>query len=185
MAGLGKWLAPKASWAQTAGTITGVAGGLLQAGVGGYRIYLGVRDKVKPRIILGGLDVAAGACWAASACAIATPWTLAGFVGFTVARMGYNYREPLKEAARKLFGRIRGKPVVPKHVAKKKEAEAKPPEVIVTEATTPAVANRAAREPGVTTVRTRDGNRAVVTPATVETQDGRQHETIVVTPVAE
>ena len=61
--------------------------------MGVWRLGQGIKGRVKERIILGSLDIGGGACWAASACAIATPWTLGGFVALTTARMAYEHRD--------------------------------------------------------------------------------------------
>jgi hypothetical protein len=89
------WLKPFTRW-------SGIVGGTLQAGVGMYRLGSGLRNRSRERVVLGSLDVGAGACWAASSCALATPWTLGGFVALTAARMAYKNREDLKGAARHL-----------------------------------------------------------------------------------
>lgn len=113
MTGLGYALQSKAAWLKPASQAVGVAGGALQAGIGAFRIYDGVKHKDRQRIVLGALDIGGGACWIASACAIATPWTLGGFIALTATRIGYERRDQIKEAARKLFRR---KPRAPKPV---------------------------------------------------------------------
>jgi len=105
MSGLGFALTKKASWLGPASKAMGIAGGALQMGVGAWRLTQGIKGKVKERIILGSLDIGGGACWAASACAIATPWTLGGFVALTTARMAFEHRDFLYVAG----GRIKKK----------------------------------------------------------------------------
>lgn len=102
MSGLGYLMRSKAAWIKPASQTIGVVGGTLQAGIGIHRIATGLKRKDRPRIILGALDLGAGACWGASACAVATPWTLGGFVAFTAARMAYSKRDQIKSAAHNL-----------------------------------------------------------------------------------
>ena len=104
LAALGKLVAPHTPGWQTAAKSLGIAGGAIQVGLGSYRLITGAKRRDKKRMILGGLDVGAGLCWAASACAIATPVTLAGFAGFTLAHIAYEHRDSLRAAARRLFG---------------------------------------------------------------------------------
>jgi hypothetical protein len=185
MTGLVRLGAKRISWLgtgsmQRAGTVLGVGGGLLQAGLGGYRLLTGIKRRERRRIVLGGLDVGAGLCWAASACAIGGPWALGGFIGLTAVRMGYYYKDKLAtsggkllNATRRLFGL---KP-------RKSKSDRKGPKVIVTKPTSEAVAARAAQTPGVTTIESPDGKKAVVTGATVQSNDGQKHQAVVVTPV--
>ncbi len=102
---MGMALQGKYGWLAPASKALGVAGGALQAGVGVWRLGQGIKGRVKERIILGSLDIGGGACWAASACAIATPWTLGGFVALTTARMAFEHRDFLYVAG----GRIKKK----------------------------------------------------------------------------
>ena len=59
--------------------------------------------------MLGALDMGGGVCWAASACSLATPWTLGGFVAFTTARMAYEHRDFLRVASRKLRKKVQSR----------------------------------------------------------------------------
>lgn len=59
--------------------------------------------------MLGALDIGGGTCWAASACALATPWTLGGFVALTAVRMGYEHRDKIKAAAGRLKDKVKSK----------------------------------------------------------------------------
>ena len=106
MTTVGMALQSKFSWLAPASRALGVTGGALQAGVGAWRLAQGIKGKVKERIILGSLDMGGGACWAASACAIATPWTLGGFVALTTARMAYEHRDFLYVAGTRIKKKV-------------------------------------------------------------------------------
>ncbi len=107
--GLGYALQSKAAWLKPTSQVLGVAGGTLQAGIGVHRLISGIKTKSRERIVLGALDIGGGACWAASACALATPWTLGGFVALTTVRMGYEHRDKIKAAAGRLKNKIKAK----------------------------------------------------------------------------
>jgi len=166
LAGLGQMLDARGAWIAPTAKGLGVAGGVIQAGVGGYRLTRGVlglrrgeaRDDNRARIKLALLDMGAGCCWAAAACGVAAPYSLGGFIVLTAARMAYGHRDSLKRAAGKLaapFRRGMGGP-----------AETT---VIVTSPTTPQIAARALRGPGTRAIHDEQGRTAVVTPATVKT----------------
>ena len=183
LAGLLRMVAPKVSWLRgsavhTVGTVLGVGGGLLQAGLGGYRLATGLHGHDRRRIVLGSLDLSAGLCWAASACALGGPAAMAGFVGLTAARIGYTYKDALTNTARRLLGKA------PLPRADGKDAEhASGPKVIVTKPTTAAKAAKASRSKGVTTIEGNNGQKAVIAGATVRGPDGQEHPAVVVTPV--
>lgn len=107
--GLGYALQSKAAWLKPTSQVLGVAGGTLQAGIGMHRLITGIKTRSRERIVLGALDIGGGACWAASACALATPWTLGGFVALTTVRMGYEHRDKIKAAAGRLKNKIKTK----------------------------------------------------------------------------
>ena len=109
LTGLGYALQSKAAWLKPTSQVLGVAGGSLQAGIGAFRMVTGIREKSREKIVLGALDIGGGACWAASACALATPWTLGGFIALTTVRMGYEHRDAIRSAARKLTDRVKRK----------------------------------------------------------------------------
>lgn len=161
---------------KTAGKVLGVGGGLLQASLGAYRLVAGLRGHDKRRTIIGGLDLGAGLCWAATACSIGGPLALGGFIGLTSARLAYSYRKPLDRLVRRLLG------LPPRGDAKVVEP-GETPKVIVTKPTSEAVAAQATRGTGATTVRDATGQKAVVTPAVVRSSDGQDHPVVVVTPV--
>ncbi len=106
---LGYALQSKAAWLQPTSKVLGIAGGTLQAGIGLHRLASGIKNRSRERIVLGALDIGGGACWAASACALATPWTLGGFVALTTVRMGYEHRDKIKAAAHKLKDKVKSK----------------------------------------------------------------------------
>jgi hypothetical protein len=189
MAGLGKVMQSKAVWVGPAATTMGVAGGVIQTGVGGYRVVTGVRRKDKPRVILGCLDASAGLCWVASACSIANPYTLGGFVLLASARMAYAKRSSLKAFACRIrdgVRRCRGASVA-SGVSPADAQLATPPEpkhVIVTAPQDRRVVERAAQEPGTIQVNDTSGRTAaVITPATAKTSSGKEKPALVVTPV--
>lgn len=162
---------------KTAGKVLGVGGGLLQASLGAYRLVTGVRGRDKRRMIIGGLDLGAGLCWAATACSVGGPLALGGFIGLTSARLAYNYRKPLGRA----LARLLGKAPAAGDAAVVEPGET--PKVIVTKPTSEAIAAKAARGTGTTTVRDASGQKAVITPAVVRSSDGQDHPVVVVTPV--
>lgn len=162
---------------KTAGKVLGVGGGLLQASLGAYRLVAGVRGRDKRRVIVGGLDLGAGLCWAATACSVGGPLALGGFIGLTSARLAYSYRKPLARALGRLLGRA------PAAADGAVVEPGETPRVIVTKPTSEAVAARAARGTGTTTVRDASGQKAVITPAVVRSSDGQDHPVVVVTPV--
>ncbi len=109
LAGFGLALQRQASWIAPAARTLGVAGGALQVSIGAHRLATGLRRRDRERVVLGSLDVGAGTCWALSTCSLLTPWTTAGFVTFTLARLGYTAyqrRDALGRGALKLRGRL-------------------------------------------------------------------------------
>ena len=109
LTGLGHALQSKAAWLKPTSQVLGVAGGTLQVGIGLHRLVSGIKERSRERIVLGALDMGGGVCWAASACALATPWTLGGFVALTTVRMGYEHRDKIKAAAGRLKNKIKTK----------------------------------------------------------------------------
>lgn len=176
LAGLGRVFRSRATWIAPTAKTLGVAGGALQAGVGSYRLAQGVRGlrrgtetrKNRSRVVLGLVDLGAGSCWAASACGVAAPYTLGGFIVLTAARMAYSHRDALGRAARKLTAPLR---------------RSGDTTVIVTAPTTPEVAARALQGPGTASIHDGNGRTALLTPATVKTSRGVEKPALVVTPV--
>lgn len=189
MAGLGKVLQSRVSWVGPAATTMGVAGGVIQTGVGGYRVVTGVRRKDRPRVILGCLDVSAGLCWVASACSIANPYTLGGFVVLASARMAYAKRSSLKSFACRIrdgFRRCRGATTgaIGAPASAQPATPSEPEHVIVTAPQDRRVVERAAQEPGTIQVNDTSGRTAaVIIPATAKTSSGKEKPALVVTPV--
>lgn len=174
MAGLGQALRGKGSWIAPTARTLGVAGGVMQMGIGGYRVASALRQAPgkgsrRSRAILGTIDLCAGACWAASSCGIAAPYTLGGFIVLTAGRMAYTHRDALSRAAGRLVKRF-----------KRRGPEA---QVIVTAPASPEVAERALQGSGTAEIRDQHGRKAVLTPATVRTESGKQQPAFVVTPV--
>lgn len=77
-----------------AGRFLGFSGGLLQTGVGAFRIRSGIKKHDRKSIILGSFDIAAGLTWAASA-TLATSGFLEAFIGLTAMRMIYQHKEQI------------------------------------------------------------------------------------------
>jgi hypothetical protein len=176
MAGLGKALQSRAAWIGPTATTMGVAGGLLQTGAGAYKAATGVKARKRSRAILGCLDMGAGICWAASACSIANPYTLGGFVVLATVRLAYARRDNLKRLACRIRdGFRRQQPGV---------QQEEQPTVIVTAPERREVVERAARGPGTIQVNDTSGRAAaVITPATARTSSGKERPAIVVTPI--
>lgn len=91
------------------GQLLGVAGGILQSGVGAYRLTKGIKEHDKEKIVLGGLDAGAGVAWTASAL-WGGPISMGACVGLNLVSLGYSYRDDirktkdrLKRAAYRLF----------------------------------------------------------------------------------
>jgi hypothetical protein len=97
----------RARWLAPASRAFGVAGGGLQVGIGAYRLGTGLHRRDRERLTLGALDVGAGGCWIASACSLATPWTLGGFALLTGARLAYTNRARIRQAGAALKRRTR------------------------------------------------------------------------------
>jgi hypothetical protein len=95
----------KAAWIEPAAQGFGVLGGGIQMVVGGVRLLDGLKGD-RRRLILGGLDVGSGLCWAASACSFATPFTLTGYVGFSSMRLAYVHRHQIKKVAIKIKEKV-------------------------------------------------------------------------------
>lgn len=75
-------------WLATASAIVGVAGGVLQTGVGLFRLKDGIARRERRVTILGGLDVVAGVSWVASTVSY-NPVALGVFLAATGARVVY------------------------------------------------------------------------------------------------
>ncbi len=90
--------------------VLGTVGAGLQAFAGGIKTYKGVKLGNQILRTRGVLETAAGACWMLSALGIATPFSAAGFIGFTLASRIYAKSQQsaplnltnLQEAAREL-----------------------------------------------------------------------------------
>lgn len=163
-----------------AGTITGVTGGVLQAGIGAYRMVTGARGdkKSRSRAIIGGIDLVAGLSWAAYSLNLAFPTSLAIFSVATAARIGYagyrKYREYKKErghAESQLHERI-------KEIRGLNEA----PQAVVIDPVSPFVAARLAQGPKVKEIE-HEGKRAYTLPMKATTKSGEERDIQVIVPV--
>ncbi|HUS67771.1 MAG TPA: hypothetical protein VMZ28_24720 [Kofleriaceae bacterium] len=92
----------------------GVGGGAIQTAVGLHRVRSGIVQKDRRQVILGSLDVVAGAAWIASA-TTGNPITAGVFLVATAARVGYANAAELKALpgqiaglARRVAARVRG-----------------------------------------------------------------------------
>lgn len=165
---------------KVAGAVTGVVGGMLQAGIGAYRMVSGLRGdkKNRARAVIGGIDVVAGMSWAAYSLNIAFPTSLAIFSVATAARIGYagylKYREYKKErghAESQLHDRMA-------EIRAMDEA----PKAVVIDPVSPFVAARLAQGPKVKEIE-HEGRRAYTLPVKATTKDGEEHTIEVIVPV--
>jgi hypothetical protein len=85
----------------------GLAGAGLQIGVGAYELARGLCRRDRPSVILGALDLGAGALFGASLLSCLTPVTAAGAIALTAARAAYANRELLRSAWQRLGDRLR------------------------------------------------------------------------------
>lgn len=97
MSVLGKHVLQGARWIDPAAEVLGVSGGVLQTGVGLYRLGDGLRTKNRRHIVIGTLDSAAGVAWAVSSVS-ANPVALGAYVGLTAIRLAYTNGPVLKAA---------------------------------------------------------------------------------------
>lgn len=85
----------------------GLGGAGLQIGVGAYELARGLCRRDRPSIVLGALDLGAGALFGASLLSCLTPVTAAGAIVLTAARAAYANRELLRTAWQRLGDRLR------------------------------------------------------------------------------
>lgn len=95
-------------------TALGVGGGAIQTAVGLHRVRTGLKQKDRHQVILGSLDIVAGAAWVAST-TTGNPITAGVFLVATAARVGYANAAELKALpgqiaglARRVAARVRG-----------------------------------------------------------------------------
>ena len=94
---LAKHVLQGARWIDPAAEVLGASGGMLQTGVGVYRLSKGLRTKDRRHIVIGALDTAAGMAWAVSSVS-ANPVALGAYVGLTAIRLAYTNGPALKAA---------------------------------------------------------------------------------------
>ena len=87
-------------------TALGVGGGAIQTAVGLHRVRSGIKQKDRRQVILGSLDIVAGAAWVASA-TTGNPITAGVFLVATAARVGYANAAELKALPGQIAGLAR------------------------------------------------------------------------------
>lgn len=89
-------------WASPVSLKVGLVGVGVQSTVGAYSLIHGLRQRDRPRIVLGALDLSAGLLFGASLLSYLNPYTMVAAVALTAARVGYAKRHGIKSAVEKL-----------------------------------------------------------------------------------
>jgi len=85
----------------------GVAGGILETGLGVKRIIDGIKAKDKQKLTLGILDITTGVTWALSSALIPPPFGPMLFIGAAMTKMGYMHRHALKGTAKQAASKVK------------------------------------------------------------------------------
>lgn len=182
---LGNMFKSQAKWIAPTAKCLGIVGGSIQTFCGVYGLTRGIKQRDKPRMILGGLDISAGVCWVGAACAV--PYAMGGFAAFAGGRLAYANRDlftrdNLKQVAQNLkrpLKWMRGKHTKGINLLKKKKET-----VIVTAPAERHVVDRALRGPQTVAVNDEDGRpMGVAVRGTVETAAGEERDAVIITPV--
>ncbi len=88
--------APMGHWVGVAAACCGVAGGVIEMGLGAVSIARGLEMKKPVTSRLGLIDLMAGACWVAGSVGVSPTLTTAGFLALTLGGKAYRYHDGLE-----------------------------------------------------------------------------------------